>query len=165
MFERKSALPPVVAVLLFVLSGCGSGSAGSGMPNAQVQPVGIHAGDDAPCQPDFTFGVNPSNATITTGQSVRVTVEMASLCGLAGSINVGIVKISPQPTGNNGFTIYEPRYDIPLKANGTAVDYITLGATLNTLTTTYTLTIQGKDVTGGCCYGLTHSATFVLTVK
>jgi hypothetical protein len=90
---------------------------------------------------------------------------MASLCGLAGTINVGIHKISPQPGGSNGFTIKQPRYDIPLDANGTAVAYIALGATPNTLKTTYTLTIQGEDISGGCCYGLKHLATFELTVK
>ena len=34
-----------------------------------------------------------------------------------------------------------------------------------TLKTTWTLTVTGKDVSGGCCCGITHSATFVLTVQ
>ena len=54
--------------------------------------------------------------------------------------------------------------DIPLTANGSAGAYITFGATAATLKTTYTVTIQGNDISG-CCHGLEHSATFLLTVK
>jgi len=158
----SSIFAPILAMFLLVLAGCSSGTMSPGTPNAQA--AGIHS-VNATCQPDFTFGLSPSSATITSGQSVRLSVELSSLCGLAGSINVGITKISPQPGGNNGFTINQPRYDIPLDANGTAAAYITLGATPNTLKTTYTLTIKGKDVSGGCCYGITHSATFELTVN
>jgi len=150
-------------MLLLGLFGCSSNTMTPGMPNTPAQAVGTHTGN-ATCQPDFTLALSPSSATITSGQSVRLSVELSSLCGLVGSINVGITKTVPQPHGN-GFTINQPRYDIPLDANGTAVAYITLGATPNTLKTTYTLTITGKDVSGGCCYGITHSATFELTVK
>jgi hypothetical protein len=162
-FERRPALLPMLAILFLVLAGCSSGGMSPGMPNVHSQPVEIHTGN-VTCQPDFTLSLSPSSATITSGQNVRISVELASLCGLAGSINVGIHKISPQPNGN-GFTINQPRYDIPLDANGTAVAYITLGATPNTLKTTYTITIQGKNIQGGCCYGITHSAIFTLTVK
>ncbi|HVR45387.1 MAG TPA: hypothetical protein VMT95_01910 [Candidatus Binatia bacterium] len=162
--NRSSAFAPIVAVFLLVLAGCGSGTMSPGSPNDQDHAVGSRTGN-AMCQPDFTFALSPSSATITSGHSVRVSVEMSSLCGLAGTINVGIRSISPPPSGSNGFTINQPRYDIPLDANGTAVAYITLGATPNTLKTTYTLTIQGKDISGGCCYGLKHSAAFELTVK
>jgi hypothetical protein len=162
--NRSFAFAPIVAMLLLVLAGCSSGTTSLRAPSAQTQAGGIHTGN-ATCQPDFTFALSPSSATITSGQSVRITVQMSSLCGLAGTINVGIRKISPPPGGSNGFTIKQPRYDIPLDANGTAVAYITLGATPTTLKTTYTLTIQGEDISGGCCYGLKHSATFQLTVK
>src|SRR5260370_41651992 len=111
IFQRRSALPPMIAVALLVLVGCSSGTISPGKPNAQVQYVGIHTRSDATCQPDFGFALSPTSATITSGQSVRVTAQLTSLCGLAGTINVGIIKISPQPTGNNGFTIYQPRYD------------------------------------------------------
>jgi hypothetical protein len=161
--NRSPAFAPIVALFL-VLAGCSSGTMSPGTANAQAHPVGSGKGN-ATCQPDFTFALSPSSATITSGQSVRISAEMTSLCGLAGTINVGIRKISPQPGGSNGFTIKQPRYDIPLDANGTAVAYITLGATPKTLKTTYTLTVQGEDISGGCCYGLKHSATFELTVK
>jgi hypothetical protein len=163
IFKSRRALPPMVAMLLLVLAGCSSGTMSPGTSNTPAQAAGAYTGN-ATCQPDFTFALSPSSATITSGQNVRVSVEMSSLCGLAGTINVGITKVSPEPNGN-GFTIKQPRYDIPLDANGTAVAYITLGATPNTLKTVYTLTIKGKDVSGGCCYGLERSATFVLTVK
>jgi hypothetical protein len=162
--NRSSAVAPMVAMVLLVLAGCSSGTMSPATPSAQAQALGIRTGN-APCQPDFTFALSPSSATITSGQSVSVSAEMSSLCGLAGTINVGIRNISPPPGGSNGFTIKQPRYDIPLDANGTAVAYITLGATPNTLKTTYTLTIQGEDISGGCCYGRKHSATFELTVK
>jgi hypothetical protein len=163
--QRKFALLPLVASLLFVLAGCGSGSMSSAMPNPQMPSVGLRTDGGRACQPDFTLAVTPTSATITSGQSVTVTAELASVCGLAGTINVGIRHISPPPNGSNGFTIKQPRYDIPLKANGTAVAPITLGATPATLKTTYTITIRGEDISGGCCYGIKHSAIFVLTVK
>jgi hypothetical protein len=164
MFEHRPGLPLIVALLLLGLVGCSSNAMTPGTPNAPAQAVGTDTGN-ATCQRDFALALSPSSATITSGQRVRLSVELSSLCGLAGSINVGITKISPQPGGNNGFTINQPRYDIPLDANGTAVAYITLGATPNTLKTMYTLTIKGKDISGGCCYGITHSATFELTVN
>jgi hypothetical protein len=129
-----------------------------------AQNGGMGGAQNATCRPDFGLTLSPETATITSGQSVRVSVELASMCELAGTIDVGIHNISPLPQGNNGFTIHQPRYDIPLDANGTAVAYITLGATPQTAKTTYTITIAGKDVSGGCCYGITHSATFVLKV-
>lgn len=161
MKSAHRSVSPMVAMLLLVLAGCGSGMT-SAMPNAQT--VGIHA-DNTTCQPNFTFAVTPTSATITSGQNVRVTIELASVCSLAGTINVGIRGISPRPKGNNGFTISQPRYDIPLQANGAATAPITLGATPKTLKTTYTITMQGQDISGGCCYGIKHSAIFVLTVK
>ncbi|HEV3153803.1 MAG TPA: hypothetical protein VGZ02_08375 [Candidatus Baltobacteraceae bacterium] len=92
-------------------------------------------------------------------------MKLTSVCGLSGSINVGVHSVSPPTQQNDGLSIYEPRYDIPLDANSTAADYITFGATPNTLKTTYTITIQGKVVSGDCCHGRTHSAIFTLTVK
>jgi hypothetical protein len=162
--NRSSTIAPIVAAFVLLLCGCSSGTMSPGTPNTQAHAVGSRTGN-ATCQPDFAFALSPSSATITSGQSVRVSAEMSSLCGLAGTINVGIRSIAPPPSGSNGFTINQPRYDIPLDANGTAVAYITLGATPTTLKTTYELTIQGKDVSGGCCYGLKHSARFELIVK
>jgi hypothetical protein len=134
------------------------------LPAAQAQRSTTTIGK-VQCQPDFTLALSPTSATITVGQTVKVTVRLTSLCGLAGTINVGIHGISPPPQGGDGFTIHQPRYDIPLDANSTATAYITLGATTKTLKTTWTITIQGKDISGGCCYGLTHAATFALTVQ
>ncbi len=162
MFERRPALPSVVAMLLLGLVACSSSTMKPAMPSVPAQAVGTHTGD-ATCQPDFTLALSPSSATITSGQSVRLSIELTSLCGLAGNINVGITKSVPQSHGD-GVTINQPRYDIPLDANATTVAYITLGATPKTVKTTYTLAIKGKDVSGGCCYGITHLATFELTV-
>jgi hypothetical protein len=163
--QRSPNVPSKMLMLLLVVAGCASERLGPIAPTAQAQSGGLKTIGKAACRPDFSLSLSPTSATITTGQSVKITVELASICQLAGTINVGIHSISPPPQGGNGFTIHQPRYDIPLDANRTAVAYITLGATQNTLKTTYTITIQGEDITGGCCYGLTRSAIFMLTVK
>jgi hypothetical protein len=69
MFEHRPALPSIVAMLLLGLVGCSSNTMTPGMPNAPAQAVGTHTGNAA-CQPDFTFALSPSSATITSGQSV-----------------------------------------------------------------------------------------------
>jgi hypothetical protein len=128
------------------------------------------------CQPDFTFGISPTSATITAGQTVMVGFGMTSLCGLAGTINVGVRGISPQPVmtckkvkgqevcTSNGPTFQQCCYDFPLNAGGSTGNHVTFGAMSTTVKTTYAITIRGEDITGGCCYGLQHSATFMLTV-
>ena len=150
-----------IAVLtMLALSACSSGNKSiSAMPQ-----VATLNGIASQCQPDFALATNKKSATITGGQSVLVVVGMTSVCGLAGSINVGVTRISPHPT-SNGPTLNQSRYDIPLPANGSAGVNIRFGATSATLKTTYTITIRGEDISGGCCYGRTHLTTFTLTVK
>lgn len=163
MLNGKAPLGFIATIALLGATGCGVERPAAMTPDTSQSAAGSSLGK-AGCQPDFTLALNPASATITAGQTVKVTVDLASICGLSGTIFVGIHSISPPPQGGNGFTIRQPRYDIPLDANGTAVAYIWLGATQAPLRTMYTITIQGKDITGGCCYGLTHSATFMLTV-
>lgn len=164
MPSRDIALRAIFSVALLFITACQSNGAATMAPTAQMQRSSSDI-SRAGCQPDFTLALTPTTARITAGQSVRITVQLTSICGLAGDINVGIHGTSPPPQGGDGYTIHQPRYDIPLDANSTAVAYITLGATPNTLKTTWTITIQGKNIQGGCCYGLTHSATFQLTVQ
>jgi hypothetical protein len=102
---------------------------------------------------------------------------MTSLCGFSGTINVGVRGISPQPgtvcTGHgskqtcttNGPIAHQCCYDFPLPAGGSTGNHITFSATTDTIKTTYTITIRGENIQGGCCYGLTHSATLMLTVN
>jgi hypothetical protein len=130
----------------------------------------------AQCQPDFSFRISSTSVTIASGQSVLVGFGMTSVCGLAGTINVGVRGISPQPTTtctkvkgqdvctSNGPIVHQCCYDFPLPANGSSGNHITFSATSATLKTTYTITIRGEDISGGCCYGLSHSATLTLTV-
>jgi hypothetical protein len=158
---RVAALTLTITTSFFALAGCGPESTGPAMPGNQAQSSGPHR---AVCEPDFTLTLSPASATITSGQSVRVTAQLASICGLAGTVDVGIQKIVPQPGGSNGFTFDQSRYDVPLTANGSAGAYLTFGATPATLKTTYAITIQGEDISG-CCHGREHSATFALTVK
>ncbi len=161
MLFGRQIVSSLIGAMLVIPSGCSSATVNPTELGAREQ-FSLH--DPAACSPGFALSLTPARATITSGQSVRVTMELTSLCGLSGTIDVGIANISPPPGASNGFTIYQSRYDVPLAANGAASAYVTLGATPATLKTTYTLTIQAKDVSG-CCRGAQQSATFALTVR
>lgn len=114
--------------------------------------------------PDFSLTIVPGAATISAGSSQRFTVTVTSENGLAGTINVGISGVVPLVS--NGPTFHLTRYDIPVSPtmpNGTA--YLTAFTIPGTPKTTYTITVRGKDITGGHQYGLTHTTTFTLTVR
>lgn len=144
--------------LLAVDACASSGPMSSAMPRMPLQQ------NIAQCKPDFVLSVNPSSATIQAGSSKLYQIGLTSVCGLAGAINVGTTHISP--TGNgNGPRPHQARYDIPLNANGQAGVPVTFVASSATLKTTYTITITATDISGGCCYGVTHSASISLTVK
>jgi hypothetical protein len=111
---------------------------------------------------DFTLAVSPTHMTLQIGSSVRFTITLTSQ-GLQGTINVGIKNISPSL--GKGITFTQPRYDVWISRTapvGTAI--LVFGAAPGAAATTYTITITGKDITGGCCYGLSHSAIVTLTV-
>jgi hypothetical protein len=112
---------------------------------------------------DFGLSVTPATATISAGSSVRFTLTATSE-GLTGSINVGIMSVTPQVTGGPSFSL--ARYDIgisPTAPNGTA--RITASTTASTPAGTYTATVRGRDITGGPGHGTEHTTTFSLTVK
>ena len=116
------------------------------------------------CQPDFTIAASPSSATVQRGSSVVFQIASTSVCGLHGTISVGVFAGGVSPS-----TASEPRlsvrnYDNALPANGKAGTIMTVSTSQSTTPTTYTITLTGKDVTGGCCYGLTHTASVTLTV-
>lgn len=111
---------------------------------------------------DFSLSVSPTSATVQIGSSVRFLITMTSK-GLQGTINVGISSVSPP--FSKGLTFTQPRYDVWISTTsptGTAI--LTFSAAKGAVATTYTITITGKDITGGSGYGLTHSTTFTLTV-
>jgi len=111
---------------------------------------------------DFTLGVSPTSATVQIGSSVRFTITVTSK-GLTGTINVGIRGVSP--AFSKGLTFTQTRYDIYIsKTSPTGTALLTFSVAKGAVATSYTITITGKDITGGCCYGLTHSATLTLTV-
>src|ERR1700728_2728217 len=114
-FARIAAFTFAVTTSLFALGGCASDSMSPTTLGNQAQSAGSHR---AACPPDFTLTLSPESATITSGQSVRVTAQLTSICGLAGTVEVDVQKIVPQPGGSNGFTIDQSRYDVPLTANG-----------------------------------------------
>jgi hypothetical protein len=111
---------------------------------------------------DFTLGVSPTSATVQIGSSVGIGIAITSK-GITGTINVGIRGVSP--AFSKGITYTQTRYDIYIsKTSSTGTAFITFSAAKGAAATTYTITISGKDITGGCCYGLTHNATLTLTV-
>ena len=111
---------------------------------------------------DFTLAVSPTSATVQIGSSVRFTITMTSK-GLQGTINVGITSVSPP--FSKGLTFTQPRYDVWISMTSpTGTALLTFSAAKGAVATTYTITITGKDISGGCCYGLTHTTTFTLTV-
>jgi hypothetical protein len=88
---------------------------------------------------------------------------VSSDSGFAGTVHVGISSISPSESDEP--TFHQSRYDIAVShtmPTGTAV--LTAFTTASTPATTYTITITGKDISGGSHYGLTHSTSFTLTV-
>ena len=54
---------------------------------------------------------------------------------------------------------------MPLDANGNAGVPVTFSTSAMTVRQTYIITITARDVSGGCCYGLTHTARVSLTVE
>jgi hypothetical protein len=117
------------------------------------------------CQPDFTIVASPSSATVQRGgPSVVFQIALTSVCGLHGTISVGVLAGGVSPSGPNGPTLSVRNYDNALPANGKAGTIMTVSAGQSTTPTTYTITLTAKDVTGGCCYGLKHTASVTLTV-
>ena len=116
--------------------------------------------------PDFTLSVSPSSATVQPGASEFFHLTVTSIDGLRGTINVGLFgssSVSPRVT--NGPAFHFSRYDVPVSPTA-PTGGVLITATTSTATPagTYTITVTGKDITGGAQYGLTHTTTFTLTV-
>jgi hypothetical protein len=162
---------------LLVLSACTSSVAPNSGTTVPTSASASRMTANASCQPDFSFQISPTSLTMTAGQTQSVGFGMTSICGLAGTINVGVRGISPAPTTtckkvkgqevctSNGPLFHQCCYDFPLVSGGSTGNHITVTATDTTLKTTWTVTIRGEDISGGCCYGLSHSATLTLTVN
>jgi hypothetical protein len=116
------------------------------------------------CQPDFTIAASPSGATVHRGSSVVFQIALTSVCGLHGTISVGVLAGGISPSTPSGPALSVRNYDNALPANGKAGTIMTVITSQSTSPTTYTITLTGKDVTGGCCYGLTHTASVTLAV-
>ena len=158
-FSRTTVL---ALISLLVLAACASG--GRVSPNMPPVPRTVMEQSAAQCKPDFVLSVKPASAVIQAGSSKLYQIGLTSLCGIAGSINVGTVSISPADTGN-GPRPHQARYDIPLTANGQAGVAVSFSTSSMTPKTTYTITIRATDVSGGCCYGVRHTATISLIVN
>jgi hypothetical protein len=114
--------------------------------------------------PDFALGVSPASATIAPGASRRFTLTVTSENGFAGTVFAGIDGVSPEEPNGPRFSL--TRYDIPVSPTWpTGTSNLTASTSASTPAGTYTVTISGKDVSGGPQHGLTHSTTFTLTVE
>ena len=158
-FFHRSLYAVLVSTSFIAFAACAS----SGQVSAVTPRMALQQ-SIAQCKPDFALSVNPSSASIQAGASKLYQIGLTSVCGLAGSINVGTTNISPADNGN-GPRPHQARYDIPLQANGKAGVPVTFSTSGATLKTTYTITITAKDISGGCCYGVTHTASISLIVK
>jgi len=155
----RLSLALIAPISFLAVAACASGAQMSALVPQAMRP---HVTPQ--CTRDFSLSVTPSNANVTAGSSKTYQIGLTSLCGLAGSINVGTTRISPADNGN-GPRPHQARYDLPLDANGKAAVAVTFSTTALTLKQTYTIAITAKDVSGGCCYGLTHTASVSLTVE
>ena len=160
-FSRTTVL---ALVSLLVLAACASGDRVSPNMPSTLMPRTLMQQSSAQCTPDFVLSVKPTSAGIQAGSSKLYQIGLTSLCGIAGSINVGTTSISPAG-GGNGPRPHQARYDIPLTANGQAGVAVTFTTSNATPKTTYTITITATDVSGGCCYGVRHAATVSLIVN
>lgn len=111
----------------------------------------------------FTLAVSPSSATIQKGgSSGTYQIVMTSVGGFSGTINVGVTGISP--SDSNGLMLKVRNYDNWVPMNGHAGTILTASASPSTLSTTYTITVTGKDITGGSCHGVTNTVNVTLKV-
>ena len=111
----------------------------------------------------FTLTMSPSSATIHRGGSpVTYQILITSVGGFSGTVNVGVTGISP--ANSNGLLLKVRNYDNWVAANGHAGTIMTASASQATLPSTYTITMTGKDITGGICHGVTNAVNVNLTV-
>jgi hypothetical protein len=114
--------------------------------------------------PGFTMSVSPPSATLQAGSSERLTLTVTSENGFAGTVFSGFSGVSPEESDGPVFVL--KRYDIPVSPTApTATSILTASTSASTPPGIYTVTITGKDVTGGPQHGLTSSTTFTLTVE
>src|SRR5580700_1660474 len=59
------------------------------------------------CQPDFTIAASPSSGTVQRGSSVVFQIALTSVCGLHGTISVGVLAGGISPS-----TPSEPRLSV-----------------------------------------------------
>ena len=113
----------------------------------------------------FTFALTPSSATIQRGgPSVIFQIVMTSVGGFSGTINIGVLAGGISPTTTSPPRVVVRNYDVWLPLNGKSGTIMTASATQSTVPTTYTITVTGKDITGGSCHGVMHTASVALTV-
>ncbi|MDQ6693143.1 MAG: hypothetical protein M3014_01800 [Chloroflexota bacterium] len=103
-------------------------------------------------QADFTLSATPTSRTVTRGSGTTYTVNLSSVNGYTGSVNLSLSTPSSKVTGT-----FSPN-PVSLAA-GIGSSTLTVKTQANTTKGTYTLTITGTDG------GLTHAQTVTLSVK
>jgi hypothetical protein len=130
------------------------------LPLLLASPFAASASTTA-CQPDFTLMLSPASAAVAPGSSVRVTINVASLCGLSNTVNVGISSASPA-LGNGLPLTHQTAYDLHVAPNFANRATLTLTASSNAEATTYVITITGDTIQSP--YAGTHSIVHTGTV-
>jgi hypothetical protein len=151
--QIRSITPQLLAMAL-VLSMIGA------LPVYSV--ASASTGTSAQCTPDFTVS-GPTNVMVTRGATVLIGVTVTSVCGLVGNIGISPSVTAPPHTAKNGVALHQATYrPIALTAThtsgGASFSAIT---TVNTLMTTWTITVTAFDESNG---SLRHTVDISLTV-
>jgi hypothetical protein len=128
-----------------------------------VYSVAAASASSASCSPNFTIGV-PTNAAVTRGAEVILEITITSVCGLTGNISWSPSVTAPTNTGKDEITVHQATYrPIVLSASHTSggAEFSVL-TTVNTLMTTWTITVTAFDESNG---SLRHSVNLSLTVN
>ncbi|MDA4113240.1 MAG: hypothetical protein OK474_04255 [Thaumarchaeota archaeon] len=134
------------------------------LPLVLASPYAVSASTTT-CQPDFTLTLTPASATVAPGSSVRVTVSVASVCGLSNTVNVGISGASPA-LGSGLSLTHQTAYDLHVSSTMSSHAVLTLTAASGARAMTYLVTITGHTVQGpeAGIHSITHGGTVTITV-
>ena len=138
----------------FKFPGCGGAPVPTATP-APPTPTSIPptaTNTPNPGAPDFSLSVNPSSATVVRPGSTQYTVNLASLNGFSGNVNLSVSGLPSKTTGS-----FNPG-SVTLSSGGTGTSTLTISAERGGPTGTFVLTVTG---TSG---SITHSQNVTLVI-
>jgi Kelch motif len=106
-----------------------------------------------PNPPDFSLSVTPTSQHVVRPNSTSYTVNLSSVNGFGGSVNLSVSGLPSKTTGS-----FSPN-PVTLTPGGNGSSVLSISTQRNGPTGTFTLTITG---TGG---GLSHSQNVTLTIS